>query len=279
MDTLKDKISLMLKGGVIGVANIIPGVSGGTMAVVLGIYEKLIEAIGNLATDKEKRKDYIIFLGIVGMGAAAAIVILSWLMDFLLTDYPIYTYLFFIGLIAGSIPSIYKTHDDMDINGSSILTFLLGMATILAFVFLFLEVEKSKDINFEYQLTAAGIGLLFLSGILAGGSMIVPGISGSFILVLLGQYRVIIKAIKEFDVLLIGIVAAGAGAGIWGFAKLIDFLLKRYPKQTMYFILGLVVASLYPIFPGLPEGGGATALAILIGISGFAVAFLLGARE
>ncbi len=273
-----EQIKLMVKGGIIGVANIIPGVSGGTMAVVLGIYEQLIEAIGNFVTDKEKRKEYILFLAKIGIGAVVAIGVLSWLMDFLLTHYPQYTYLFFIGLIAGSIPSIYNVHDDMKPTAGAIISFIAGMALILSFALLFPEVEKSKDINFEYQLTMASGGLLLLGGILAGGSMIVPGISGSFMLVLLGQYQVVIKAIKEFNVVLLGIIAVGAGAGVWGFAKLIDVLLKKFPKETFYFILGLVVASLYPIYPGLPEQMSAAALAIALTFLGVGVSYYLGER-
>ena len=275
---MKDTIMLMLKGGVIGVANIIPGVSGGTMAVVLGIYERLIEAIGNFATNKEKRKEYIILLAQIGIGAALAILVLSWLMDFLLTDYPVYTYLFFIGLIAGSIPAIYKAHDEMSLNFSSAIAFLTGMALILSFALLFPDVEKSKDINFDYQVTTAGLALLLVAGVFAGGSMIVPGISGSFIMVLMGQYRIVIKAIKEMNIVVLGAVAVGAAAGVWGFAKLIDFLLKTKPKETMFFILGLVVASLYPIFPGLPEGIGAAMLAIIIALLGAGIAYFVGER-
>ncbi len=275
---VKNIVSLAAKGGVIGVANIIPGVSGGTMAVVLGLYERLIEAIGNLATDKTRRAEYVSFLGIVGVGAVVAIGLLSFPMDYLLTDYPSYTYLFFIGLILGSVPAIYNSYEDMAPTGGAIASFIAGAALILSFALLFPDVEKSKDINFEYSLTAAGVALLVLSGLLAGGSMIVPGISGSFMLVLLGQYRVIIKAIKELNVVVLGIVAVGAGLGVWGFAKVIDVCMKKFPKETMYFILGLVIASMYPIFPGLPEGAGPTALAIGLAIAAFGLSIYMGKK-
>lgn len=247
-------IELISKGGLIGVANIIPGVSGGTMAVVLGLYERLIEAIGNIATDRERRREYVIFLLQIGAGAALAIVLLSWLMDFLLTYYPGYTYLFFIGLIAGSVPSVYRTHDDMRLTASSVFAFIAGMGLILSVSFLFPAVEKSTNGVADFQMSFIALGLLFISGILSGGSMIVPGISGSFMLVLLGQYKIAIKAIKELNVLILAILGSGALLGVWGFARLIDASLKRFPRQTMYFILGLVLASLYPIFPGIPEG-------------------------
>lgn len=271
-----EQVKLILKGGIIGVANIIPGVSGGTMAVVLGVYEDLIDAISNFFTNKEKRKLYGLFLLKIAFGALVAIMALSWVMDFLLLNYPKQTYLFFSGLIAGSVPSIYSTHDNMKLNISSVLCFLAGLLLILSVALFFPEVAQTKDVSFQYQVTTTGLLLLLFGGIIAGGSMIVPGISGSFVLVLLGQYRVVIKAIKEFNLILLGVVAIGAGVGIWGFAKLINLLLKSFPKQTFYFILGLVIASLYPIFPGMPNGMLQSSVGIILTFLGIAIAYRLG---
>jgi len=271
-----EQVKLILKGGIIGVANIIPGVSGGTMAVVLGVYEDLIDAISNFFTNKEKRKLYGLFLLKIAFGALVAVMALSWVMDFLLGNYRKLTYLFFIGLIAGSIPAIYNTHDNMKPNVSSVLCFLAGLLLILSVALFFPEVAQTKDVSFQYKVTTTGLLLLLFGGIIAGGSMIVPGISGSFVLVLLGQYRVVIKAIKEFNLILLGVVAIGAGVGIWGFAKLINLLLKSFPKQTFYFILGLVIASLYPIFPGMPNGMLQSSVGIILTFLGIAIAYRLG---
>jgi len=274
-----EHVKLVIKGGIIGVANIIPGVSGGTMAVVLGVYEDLIDAISNFFTNKEKRNFYVLFLLKIAFGAIVAIMALSWVMDFLLLNYPKKTYLFFIGLIAGSIPSIYNTHDDMKPNISSVISFFAGSLLILSFTWFFPEVEKPKDISFQYDPAGSSLILLLLGGFFAGGSMIVPGISGSFVLVLLGQYRVVIKAIKELDFILLGVIAVGAGLGVWGFAKLINVLLKSFPKQTFYFILGLVMASLYPIFPGLPNGIIQASFAIMLAFLGAGIAYGLGHKK
>mgnify|MGYP001368893864 CR=1 FL=1 len=248
LDTLK----LMLKGGVIGIAFVIPGVSGGTLAVVLGIYEDLIEAISNFFSNKKKRETYFYFLLKVLSGAALVALLFILIMDYLLTYYEIYTYLFFIGAIAGSIPSIYKSHSDMKLNKASVITFLLAVLLIVSIDLSFSkpagEVLKTTSFSFDF-----GKGLiLFISGILSGGSMIVPGISGSFILVLMGQYHVVIRIFKTMDLLPIGFFLTGILLGIWVFAKIINVLLKKYPKETFYFILGLVIASLYSIFPGIP---------------------------
>lgn len=275
---MSEMLKLMAKGGVIGIANIIPGVSGGTMAVVLGIYERLIEAIGNFVTQPQKRREYIGFLAQIGIGAIVAVLVLSWLMDYLLSNHQAYTYMFFIGLIAGSVPSIFNAHHEMRPTLPALLAFLAGMALILAFAIAF-PIDKEANPNVEIQLGAYGLTMLLISGILAGGSMIMPGISGSFILVLLGQYSVVIRAVKELNLPVLAIVGVGAVIGVWGFAKLIDYLLKRFPKQTIYFILGLVIGSLYPIFPGVPVGGGGVvAISAVLLIGAFLISYLLGKR-
>lgn len=276
---MMESVKLMLKGGVIGVANIIPGVSGGTMAVVMGIYERLIHAIGNVATDAERRMEYIRFLGVVGIGAVLAVFLLSGVMDYLLTYHKVYTHLFFIGLVGGSIPAIYQTHSDMRVSAPAVLSLVAGVAVLLGFSIGFGHVEKPEVVaGGGVNLDAARLGLLLLSGFLAGGSMIVPGISGSLMLLLMGQYAAVIKAIRTLDVVVLGVVAIGAVLGVVGFARLIDALLKRFPKETFYFILGLVVASLYPIFPGLPETLVQGLIGLLLVMLGGAISFRLGQR-
>lgn len=272
-------IRLILKGGIIGIANIIPGVSGGTMAVVLGIYEKLIEALGNFFTDKTRRKEYFIFLLKICMGAGMTILLFSWVMDYLLTNYRVYTYVFFIGLILGSIPSIYKSHSDMKLNFISIFTFLMAVALILGLFFFAPEETANIDQGAVHQWSVQKGLILIICGILSGGSMIMPGISGSFILVLLGQYHYIIRSLKNLSVLPLFLLGIGIGIGIWTFAKIIDYLLKRYPKETFYFILGLVVASLIPIFPGVPVGVWEKLIALIVGLIGFFISFKLGERN
>ncbi len=276
---MRENVILLLKGMVVGVANIIPGVSGGTMAVVLGIYEQLIEAIGNFFGNREKRRVYLAFLFKLGLGAIVAILALSWVMDYLLTYHRIYTYLFFIGLIAGSIPSIYRTHPDMKLNGASVVTFLGGAGLIAFFTVLAHRLEKPTDpaeVAFVFSLWG-GLKLIF-AGFLSGGSMIVPGISGSFMLVLLGVYDVVIRAVKTLQVVPLALLGIGIALGIWAFAKVIDVLLKHYPKETFYFILGLVVASLFSIFPGFPATAGGIALGGGIVVVAAAISYLLGER-
>ena len=254
MAIMKETLLLILKGGLIGVANIIPGVSGGTMAVVLGIYEQLIEALGEFFTNASRRKKYFMFLLKIGIGAVLAVVALSWVMDYLLTYYKAFTYLFFVGLIAGSIPTIYRSHHDMKFDKIAGMAFAFGAVLILLFEFSGVQKpEVVVESVSAVQLPLHQMGALFVGGILAGGSMIVPGISGSFMLVLLGQYETVIRAVKTMNVGIIAILGAGVVLGILIFARLMDVFLKKWPRETFYFILGLVVASLIAIFPGVPQ--------------------------
>ena len=275
----KKDILLMLKGGAIGVANIIPGVSGGRIAVVLGIYESLIESISNFATNKEKRKEYIIFLLKVSLGAISVIFLSAKLMKFLLENYFIYTNLAFVGLIAGSIPSIYKSHNDMKPNLSSIISFMLGVAIILIFEFAFPNVEKKESAESAFHLTFNAGLFLTIAGFFSGGSMIVPGISGSFILLLLGQYYVVTSSVANRDLIPLLFVGVGIVIGIISFAKMINLLLNKFPKETFYFILGLVIASLFSIYPGMPEKFIKIIIAVSITIFCFMISILIGRCE
>jgi putative membrane protein len=247
---------LFVKGMVIGVANIIPGVSGGTLAVVLGIYDKLIEAISYIFSRPEKRKEYFVFLAAVFLGAGAAILLLANLMDYLLDNHYRLTVLTFMGLIAGGIPAIWQSHADMKVKIPRIAAFFVGVLLVIIPALLG---SDGKEAAVAAQTGVAAIGLpgclfLIFAGFMAGGGMIIPGVSGSFILVLMGQYSLIIEAIKEFLILPIIFVGAGAVTGIFLFSKIIEVCLEKYPSETYYFIMGLVIASLLMVFPGMPTG-------------------------
>jgi len=118
-------------GGAMGVANIIPGVSGGTLAVVFGIYEELMQALGNFVTDKENRWKYITFLAVLFSGSLLAILGLAPVLSWSFKNHPLPTVYFFIGLIVGSIPVVLKSHDDMKPGPSRIISFLIGLGLVI----------------------------------------------------------------------------------------------------------------------------------------------------
>lgn len=251
-----DSSVLLLKGAVIGVANIIPGVSGGTLAVVLGIYDRLIEAITGFFEDPAKRLENSVFLVKIFLGAGIAILLLANLMEYLLAEHIYMTMFMFMGLILGGIPVLITTHGDMGIKPPRAASFLLGFCVVVGFTLLGDAGRDSTSSHVALQINGvAGYIMLFLGGFLAGGAMIVPGLSGSFILVLMGQYALIISSIKSLSVRPLALVAIGAFCGIFTFSKIIKLCLEKIPSVTYYFILGLIVASFYKLFPGVPSGG------------------------
>lgn len=255
------------KGMIIGISNVIPGVSGGTMAVSMGIYEKLVQTIGNFFHHfKENFKKNMIFLLPIVLGAGIGIIAFSKLIKFLLENYAMQTQFAFIGLILGSIPFIMKKSVSKGFSWKylipGILTFAIGLVlAILELLGITGDPVQSFDINF------INIILLFVYGIISAVSMVVPGISGSFILLLLGVYSAIITAISTLNILVLIPFGIGVVIGILLASKIIDFLLEHFYGYTYFAIIGFVLGSLLAIYPGFS-----------FDIAGFAsiICFILG---
>lgn len=262
------------KGMIIGIANIIPGVSGGTMAVSMGIYEKLIQTIGNFFHHfKENFKKNMIFLIPIILGAGIGIVAFSKLLKFLLENYAMQTQFAFIGLILGSIPFVMKKSVEQGFSWKYIIPGLiaLGIGVTLAILELMGitgNAVESFDINF------INIVLLFIYGIVSAVSMVVPGISGSFILLLLGVYSAIITAISTLNILVLIPFAIGVAVGILLASKLISFLLDHFYGYTYFAIIGFVLGSLLAIYPGFSFDM-AGLVSIICLILGFIASYLI----
>lgn len=269
---MKQYIKTFTHGIAIGIANIIPGISGGTIAVVLNIYDDLISSLSTIlsptflsAIFKRRIKDFttpIVFLFFIFTGALTGIIAFSKLLSYLLTYYPFSTNSFFLGLIIGSIPLIFKAHNDMSFSISKAFFFLLG-GSIITLTLLLPEQSQS---TLSFSSNYAHFIFLVLSGFIAAGSMVVPGISGSLMLVLMGSYYIILNAVSQFNIPIIISVGIGAVLGIVIFTKIIEYCLKRFPSHSYYLILGLIIGSIPKIWPG-----------ILINIEGFLGCILCGA--
>ena len=277
---MKESILLVLKGIIIGIANIIPGVSGGTLMITLGIYEDVIDTISHFFKNFKKNLKFLIPLGI---GMVLAILILSKLISVCLDKYPFPTTLFFIGLIIGGIPFIWKKTSAAKKNYSNWLVFLITFAIVVTFAFL-----KSGDFVVDLNsLTPVGYITLFLIGMVSAATMVIPGISGSFVLMMLGYYEPIVNTIKDltnFSLLghnLLILIPFGLGIviGIVLVAKLIEYLLHRYPVKTYYGVLGFVLASLIaiikPLF-GITPSILEVVISIFLVVAGGVVAYKLG---
>ena len=231
-------IYVFFAGVVIGIANIIPGVSGGTMAVILNIFDRLIEAIGGL---KKNFKKNIFFLLCLGSGAAIGILAFTWLITWCLANFPIATNFFFIGLIFGSIPMVVKRSIADSFQPLGLIPCVLAFGVMIAMVVFSPDDSAHAVIT---QLDTGSFFKLMLASVVAAACMIIPGISGSFVMLLLGTYTSVTTAIHDFNILVMIPIAIGCLIGVVGGAKLIKLLLKRFPQATYFTILGLVVGSI-----------------------------------
>lgn len=239
-------LMVTVKGACMGAADVIPGVSGGTIAFMTGIYEELIGSINAidayavkmLFTGRLKAFWKHIngnFLVCVFAGILLSVLSLAKLMQFLLSTYPIQTWAFFFGLIVAS--SIFILRGVKDWNFKDVI--FLAAGVVLGIVVCTLSPTQTPD----------GLWFIFLSGAIAICAMILPGISGSFILLILGKYEYIMNAIVEMDIAVLAVFATGAAAGILAFSKFLHWLLARYHKQTLVVLAGFIIGSLVKVWP------------------------------
>lgn len=244
-------IILIIKGLIIALANIIPGVSGGTLMITLGIYEEIIDIISHPFKNIKNNWKFILFIGI---GVVAGVLGFSKIISYCLNKFPIATPIFFIGLIIGGLPLLFKKGKVKDnLKIINILIFILAFGIVLAFTIIKAKNCDSNEITIITNFK--GTVLLFLVGMVAASSMIIPGISGSFMLMLLGYYKPIIDTISNltkfnnlWDNLKI-LIPFGFGIviGIVLVAKLIEYLLKKYEVKTYFGVIGFVLASIVAI--------------------------------
>ena len=237
-------IILVIKGFIMGIANIIPGVSGGTIALTMGIYEDLISSISNIF---KKFKNSMAILIPFFIGAVLSIVLLSKIINFTLTKYPTPTIIFFVGLIIGGIPLLTKNVKGKKIKPRYIALFLVTFIFILLLSFL-------GGVGKTVTITGSPLSyiLLFIVGIIAAATMVIPGVSGSFVMMLLGYYGPIINSIDEVtsftnvfsNILILLPLGIGIVLGIITIAKLLEFLFKRFKTETYYAIFGFIIASI-----------------------------------
>ena len=244
-----DSLILVIKGFFIGIANIIPGVSGGTIALILGVYEKIINVISHFTKDIRKNLSFIIPIII---GIVLSILILSGVISYSYKVYPIIVTMFFMGLVLGGVPFIYKKIINKDkVKISSLIIFLLTFSLVISMSFIN---ESSYEVSLN-NLQIFGYIKLILVGIIASGTMVIPGISGSLVLMLLGYYYPILTIIKELlsfknlfsNIIVISLFLIGVIIGIILFVKLIEHLFKRHEQKTYYGIFGFVLASFLAI--------------------------------
>jgi len=245
--TLKDYSVLMLKGIAMGAADVVPGVSGGTIAFISGIYEELLESISSVsiktiqvlraegikAAWKQINGNFLLSLLLgIGISVVSLAKIISWLLE----NEPVLLWSFFFGLVLASIFYIGKQITKW--NALTIVILLAG--ALLAFWITTLQPLVTENSSFVF---------LFIAGALAICAMILPGISGAFILVLLGAYRPVLEAVHSRDLKIIAIIGAGAIVGLLTFSRLLKWFFHNYKNLTLAILTGFVMGSLNKIWP------------------------------
>ncbi len=247
---INNMLKNLIKGMMIGIANIIPGVSGGTLAVSMGIYDKLIHCITHIISEF---KESIKFLLPIFAGAGVALIALTFVIQALFDYYPIPTNLLFIGLIIGGLPPVIDKVKDHSVTIGQIVAGILFFTLVVGMALL--GSDGSKEVSLDVNILTI-IKLLFV-GIIAAATMIVPGVSGSMVLLILGYYQPITRQITLFCTALVafdmqGLIDSflilfpfgiGVIIGILGIAKIIEIIFAKYPVHAYYAIIGLIAAS------------------------------------
>tara|TARA_B000000475_G_scaffold133325_1_gene107497 strand:- start:1300 stop:2160 length:861 start_codon:yes stop_codon:yes gene_type:complete len=244
---LVDYITLFFKGIFMGIADAIPGVSGGTIALLLGIYEELISTISglniNLLIDLKQngfksfwKKLNGNFLVILITGIGISLIFFIKISSKLLNDYPMFIWSFFLGLIIATVYVIFKLIKTWDY-----INIISAFATIiLSSILSSISVNSSDEISLLY---------ILVCGIIASSAMILPGISGSLILVIMGVYKVLIDSVNNLEISIIFTFIIGAITGLISFSKILSWLFNNYKNLTYSIMLGLVIGSIGKVWP------------------------------
>ncbi len=240
-----EMLKIFLRGLLMGTADIMPGISGGTIALITGIYDKLINSIsnikllflkplikGNLTEFKKQlleEVDFEFFIPL-GIGIVTAMILMAGIINYLLGNYASFTYSFFAGLILASIYILYKQLDAFNIKAIS-TTIIFA---ILAYIFVGLNPMQASH----------SLPILFISGFIAICAMLLPGISGSSLLLLLGQYEYMINVLHRLSIIEIIIFVIGAGLGFMTMSRVIKYMLENHKQLTVATLIGIMLGSM-----------------------------------
>ncbi len=247
-----NSLILVIKGFFMGIANVIPGVSGGTIAIILGIYEKFISSISNILKDIKGNLKFLLPI-IIGMGLS--IITMSKLISYSYDNYPLPTLMFFVGLVFGGIPMLLKNVVGKK-ESKNLSNYIIAIITFLLVLFMAsykLIFSITSEVNFS-NMSIMGYALLFVVGVIAAATMVIPGISGSLVLMILGYYYPVINSINALfkenfihNAFILLIFGTGVVIGIVLISKLLEMLFKNYKIKTYFGVLGFVFSSIIAI--------------------------------
>lgn len=282
---------LVLKGFFMGIANIIPGVSGGTIAIILGIYEQFIASISHLFSNLKKNLQFLIPV-VIGMGSS--ILVLSGVIEYSYDNFPLPTMMFFVGLVIGGIPMLLKNILNKKEN-KEVSSYVIAFLTFSLVIFMAcadLIFGTTTEVNLA-SLDLVGYIVLFIVGIIAAATMVIPGISGSLMLILLGYYYPIVRTINDLvkfnnifnNILILGLFGVGVLVGMVLISKLLEMLFKKFKTKTYFGVLGFIFASVIaiPVSTCLEAGSinitiPSAIISIILLVAGSLISYKLGEK-
>ena len=278
---MKNNLDVMYKGFLIGSTMLVPGVSGGSMAIILGIYERLLSAISSLT---KNIKANLLFLTLFTVSAGVGMLILAKPILSLLESYPKPMQCFFIGAVAGGIPAVWKQAKIERFSWKTGVCFITGFLIVIGISLIPTEIFQTSSFAVETK-QGGGNGnmsfylLLLLAGILSSAALVLPGISVSYFLLVLGLYHELMRAISELDMRFLLPIGSGILIGVLLITKGLEYVLKKYPQASYMVILGFVGGSVLEILPQMPREE-EWILCIGAGMAGFfAISMLSGQEE
>lgn len=280
---LKKFFRNMACGGAIGVAMIIPGVSGGTVAVLLGVFDELINAVSNLFSDI---KNSIKFLIPFALGAVIAVAAVYFPLKYALANAPLPTVLLFTGLMIGSCPQLLKTAREKGFEKMNLLSVILPFLLVVGLCF----IPGTGSADLSPEMNVWGYLPLFLVAVLAACALVVPGISGSMLLLIFGYYAPVINTVSGLkdnfghSVLVLAVFALGVIIGFFTIARIMKLLLEKFPKGTRWAIVGFVLGSIPAIFltfdyAGSPIDAVQITVGVILCLAGTAATYLMTTFE
>lgn len=270
----------IFKGFLMGICELIPGVSSGTMALLLGIYDEFIGAVSRIITRGYKKA--ILFLLPLLIGMAIAILTLTSLIEYLLDHHMVPTHWFFIGLVLGVVPMMLRISNyKVEFKAPHYIVVFMAIALLFS-----IGLIRGNEVPPENLVVTLPLLIkMFFSGILASMTMLLPGISGSLVLLILGSYSIVIYSVnqlKAFNLEILPVlIAVGSGIvlGLLLASRIIQYMLRQYTYLTYALILGLVMGSVFAIYPGLPETALSWLITIVVAVSGFIISWFMGTRN
>jgi putative membrane protein len=263
-------IKNIIKGAATGIAMLVPGVSGGTMAIILGIYDKMIHSVSSFFQEWKKN---LLFLLQVGAGGVLGVLLFGRIMENAMASIPHIMKFLFAGFIVGGLPVLYRKSVSTGKGGASDLIF----AVIGFVIVLLMASEPEAVVNMASASGILGFVFLVAAGLVIAIGFVLPGISTSFMLLVLGLYEITLGAINTVNIPFLIPLGLGVAGGTIGTAKIIEKLLAKYPRKMYLLIIGFVVGSLIEVYPGMPAGWQLPA-SVAAFVSGFVIMFIIGEK-